>query len=68
MLPFCPLVLALPQQIAGAKRLSSLGGVEYLADLLAGGDPWLRWDLMGCDPLEHAAWKIWHGSESPLLC
>ncbi|CAL1143546.1 unnamed protein product [Cladocopium goreaui] len=26
----------------GAKRLSSLGGVEYLADLLAGGDPWLR--------------------------
>lgn len=26
----------------GAKLLSSLGGVEYLADLLAGGDPWLR--------------------------
>eukprot|EP00438_Fugacium_kawagutii_P015227 Skav206119 [mRNA] locus=scaffold172:161075:166366:+ [translate_table: standard] len=34
--------IAPPKVRQQLQRLSSLGGIEYLADLLAGGDPWLR--------------------------
>ena len=29
-------------RMRGARRLSELGGVEFLADLLAGGEVWQR--------------------------
>ena len=56
--------------LLGAQHLPSLGGVDYLADLLVGGDPWLRPSTEAISPnnTQHASAKPSKSVEEFYVC